>query len=95
MIAALTGIAFAAASRSRWQPTLRIARQDAARSAARVNLGVLPGTGGTQRLARLIGKAKAMELMIKGSYVLLRGSGEDEPGQRRAAKDDWWEKRFC
>jgi enoyl-CoA hydratase len=31
-----------------------------------VSLGVLPGTGGTQRLARLVGKAKAIEMMVKG-----------------------------
>jgi enoyl-CoA hydratase len=31
-----------------------------------VSLGVLPGTGGTQRLARLVGKAKAMQLMVTG-----------------------------
>jgi enoyl-CoA hydratase len=31
-----------------------------------VNLGVLPGTGGTQRLTRLLGRAKALELMVEG-----------------------------
>lgn len=34
-----------------------------------VNLGVLPGTGGTQRLARLVGRAKAIELMAEGALV--------------------------
>ena len=31
-----------------------------------VHLGVLPGTGGTQRFARLVGKSKAIEMMVKG-----------------------------
>src|SRR5215472_11567140 len=34
-----------------------------------VNLGVLPGTGGTQRLARLIGRGRAMELICEGSTL--------------------------
>jgi enoyl-CoA hydratase/carnithine racemase len=34
-----------------------------------VNLGVLPGTGGTQRLARLVGKGRAIEMMVEGTNV--------------------------
>src|ERR1700678_792052 len=46
---------------------IRIARKDAGKiGLAEVNLGVLPGTGGTQRLSRILGKSKAIELMIMG-----------------------------
>jgi len=46
---------------------IRIARQGAGKiGLPEVSLGVLPGTGGTQRLARLVGKPKAIELMIEG-----------------------------
>jgi enoyl-CoA hydratase len=46
---------------------IRIARRNAGKiGLPEVALGVLPGTGGTQRLTRLVGKAKALELMITG-----------------------------
>lgn len=47
---------------------IRIARQGAGKiGLPEVSLGVLPGTGGTQRLSRLIGKAKSIELMTTGA----------------------------
>ena len=46
---------------------MRIARAGGSRvGLPEVNLGVLPGTGGTQRMARLVGKSRAIELMATG-----------------------------
>ena len=69
VIAAVNGYALGGGSELALACHMRLATKNAKFSQPEVNLGIIPGYGGTQRLAQLIGKGKALELMCTAEMI--------------------------
>lgn len=69
IIAAVNGFALGGGCELAMACHFRFASETAKFGQPEVNLGLIPGYGGTQRLTQLIGKGKAMELMMTGAMV--------------------------
>ena len=102
VIAALNGHTVGGGLEIAMAADLRIARQGAGKlGLPEINLGVLPGTGGTQRLSRLVGKSRAIELMVTGDLLTFEQGLELGIVNRIFAGEDFLEqvhafaREFC
>jgi enoyl-CoA hydratase/carnithine racemase len=91
MIAAVSGFALGGGCELALACDMIVAAEGATFGQPEINLGIIPGGGGTQRLARVLGKQRAMEYVLTGKRFNAKTACELGLVNQVAANDAWLE----
>jgi len=102
VIAALNGHTVGGGLEIAMSCDIRLAKKEGGKiGLPEVNLGVLPGTGGTQRLLRVVGRSRALEMMVTGRTMGFEEAQEMGLIHEIYERDTFWEdarayaRQFC
>ena len=92
IVAAVSGFALGGGCELMMHCDIVIASETSKFGQPEINIGVMPGAGGTQRLARAVGKAAAMDIVLSGRFLSAKEALKFGLVSRVVPKEHWFEE---